>query len=162
MRAEILMHQVHEPEGWVHWTSITIEAQIKYTIVNLIHTRRKNKMKTYSFMIKQLSLVYLPFTELISYSLIPTFAANNKDLPFCWIYTTVKYQPVVIWVGKLPVIYHGKKGDTKILKKQKQKQKQIKQNTNLKRLEMFFFVINCKSQDIHTIFCLPSFQFLIR
>ena len=23
-----LMRQVHEPEGWVHWTSIKIEAQV--------------------------------------------------------------------------------------------------------------------------------------
>ena len=28
----ILMRQVHEPEGWVHWTSIKIEAQVHYFV----------------------------------------------------------------------------------------------------------------------------------
>ena len=26
------MRQVHEPKGWVHWTSIKIEAQVHYFV----------------------------------------------------------------------------------------------------------------------------------
>ena len=33
----ILMGQVHEPEGWVHWTSIKIEAQVLYIVTILKH-----------------------------------------------------------------------------------------------------------------------------
>ena len=31
-RAEILMRQVYEPEGWVHWTIINIKAQVHYFV----------------------------------------------------------------------------------------------------------------------------------
>ena len=31
------MRQVHEPEGWVHWTSIKIEAQVHYFVQILEH-----------------------------------------------------------------------------------------------------------------------------
>ena len=37
MRHEILMRQVYEPEGWVHWTSIKIEAQVHYFVWILEH-----------------------------------------------------------------------------------------------------------------------------
>ena len=40
-RAEILMRQVHEPEGWVHWTSIKIEAQVHYFVWILEHKVNK-------------------------------------------------------------------------------------------------------------------------
>ena len=36
-RDGILMHQVHEPELWVHWTSIKIEAQVYYFVTILEH-----------------------------------------------------------------------------------------------------------------------------
>ena len=35
--AEILMHQVHEPEGWVHCISIKIKAQVHYFVTILKH-----------------------------------------------------------------------------------------------------------------------------
>ena len=31
------MRQVHEPEGWVHWTSIKIEEQVHYFVTILEH-----------------------------------------------------------------------------------------------------------------------------
>ena len=31
------MRQVHEPEGWAHWTSIKIEAQVHYFVEILEH-----------------------------------------------------------------------------------------------------------------------------
>ena len=31
------MRQVHEPKGWVHWTSIKIEAQVHYFVTILKH-----------------------------------------------------------------------------------------------------------------------------
>ena len=37
MRAEILMRQMHEPEGRVHWISIKIEAQVHYFFYILEH-----------------------------------------------------------------------------------------------------------------------------
>ena len=41
MRTEILMRQVHEPEGQVHWTSIKIEALVHYLIEVLKHIVNK-------------------------------------------------------------------------------------------------------------------------
>ena len=37
MRAEILMRQVHESEGLVHWTSNKIKAQVHYFVTILEH-----------------------------------------------------------------------------------------------------------------------------
>ena len=31
------MRQVHEPEGWMQWTSIKIEAQVQYLVTILKH-----------------------------------------------------------------------------------------------------------------------------
>ena len=33
----MLMRQIHEPEGWVFWTSIKIEAQVHYFVTILKH-----------------------------------------------------------------------------------------------------------------------------
>ena len=52
MRAEILIRQVYEPEGWVHWTSIEIEVQVHYVVqrvpINIVHGEINDFLKGWS------------------------------------------------------------------------------------------------------------------
>ena len=78
------MRQVHEPEGWVHWTSIKIEAQVHYfvTVADVAISKRPLLSTVWT----QLRLrSHQTFYEIfIRKQFLPTSAGNAQgQLHFC-------------------------------------------------------------------------------
>ena len=68
--AEILMHQVHKPEGWVHWTSIKIEAQVHYFVT--IIEQFSNSYTTWPNFFAFHYVIKLHFSKFEDIKILPT------------------------------------------------------------------------------------------